>query len=118
MDGEYTECILKMLFPTFVIIPAYSPSVASFEVREREFANKYFASSVFANACSAVNVSSSKMGNGCIVCKEGTIAGAKIGDICRDSCPGTCGDNACVFIVEYNFSFDANTNTNIDVYRL
>lgn len=118
IDGEYTANILKMLFPTFVIISAWSPSVASFEKRELEFANKYFTSTVFANACSAINAAHPKIGNGCIISKENTVAGAKVGDICRNKCSLTCGDNACVYMIEYNFEFNAETNTDISVYKL
>ncbi len=118
IDGEYTEEIIKMLFPAFIIISAWSPSVASFEIREKEFANKYFSSSVFANACSSVNANSEKIGNGCIVSKEGTIAGANICDICRCSCLSSCGNDGCVYMLEYNFKFDAEHNTSISVHKI
>lgn len=111
IDGEYTVEILKMLFPVFVIIAAWSPSVASFEVREEEFANKYFTSSVLANACSSVDINSAKIGNGCIVSQENTIAGAAISDICRDHCTSSCGNGDCVYIIEYNFKYQADNNT-------
>ena len=116
IDGEYTEEILRMLFPTFTIISAWSPSVASFEMREKEFANKYFCSTVFANACSAVKSTADKIGNGCIVHKKGTIADGNIGSICRSNCEEMCENGSCAYVIEYNFAYEADNN--IRVYRL
>lgn len=118
IDGEYTDEILKMLLPEFTIISAWSPSVASFETRERKFANEYFSSTVFANACSAVRIGSDKIGNGCIVSKEQTIAGASIENIYRDNCESTCGNGTCVYMLEYNFECEVGINTCISVYKL
>lgn len=118
IDGEYTEKLVKMLLPLFVVISAWSPSVASFEQRQKEFANKYFASSVLANACSSVDRTSNKIGNGGIVHKENTIAGLELKELCRNNCQGTCGDRECLFVLEYDFFYSDEENTKLDAYKL
>ena len=57
--------------------------------RQSEFANKYFMSSILANACCAVRKSTARIGAAAIVHKENTIAGALIKEICRDKGAGT-----------------------------
>ncbi len=118
IDGEYTEEITKMLLPLLVIISAWSPSVASFEQRQRELANKYFTSSLLANACSSVKKNICKIGNGGIVHKENTIAGVEISGLCRDNCEKICENKKCLFIVDYDFSYSKEVNTNICVDKL
>lgn len=118
IDGEYTAEIAKALFPAFTVISAWSPSVASFESREKELANKYFTSSIFANACSSVDKNSHTICNGCIVNKENTIAGAWIRNLDRNNCIATCMKEACVFIMEYDFTFGSNHNTCITAQKI
>lgn len=120
IDADYTENISRMLLPAFVIISAWSRSVASFVQRQKELANKYFVSSVLANACSAVSENADVIGNAAIVHKEGTVAGSLIKDICRNSCNELCKESACVFIVEYDFSYNQaeNKNTDLRIYKL
>ena len=106
IDGEYTEEVAKMLLPMFVAIAAWSPSVASFEPRLKELANKYFASTVLCNACSAVELKKEKIGVGSIVSKKKTIVGSEIVEMERSDCISTCKNRECVYFLEYNFDFE------------
>lgn len=111
IDGEYTAEIAKALFPTFIVISAWSASVASFKSKEKEFANKYFTSSIFANSCSSVDINQDTICNGCIVSKENTIAGSYVCNLDRSNCTATCNADPCVFIMEYDFTFESDCNT-------
>lgn len=105
IDGVYTEKLIKTLLPVFIMIAAWSSSVASFEVRQREYACKYFTSTVLCNACGAVDAKKDKIGNGSIVVKKDTIADCNIRSIQRYSCEGgCCKEGVCLYIMEYTFS--------------
>lgn len=118
IDGEYTEELAHRLFPVFTIIAAWSPSLAQFAQRQKELANKYFVSSVLANACSSVRKTAVKIGNGGIVCKKGTIPDMCKKDIKREKCIATCNETECFYILDYDFSFkDKAKNTNIEIIR-
>lgn len=120
IDANYTEAIVKSLWPLIVMISAWSPSVASFEERQRDFANKYFTSSVLANACGSVKKDVCKIGNGSIVHKEKTIAGVEIKPVCRENCDGGCSTESCLFVVDYDFFYsdEEKINTNICIQKL
>lgn len=118
IDGEYTEEIAKLLLPFFLVICAWSPSVASFEPRQAKLANSYFISSILANSCSAVNMEKSQIGNASIIQKQETIAGMYTLPICRDECMENCESSACIYIAEYDFSYNEEKNTQLHVYRL
>lgn len=118
IDGKYTAEIARALLPFLVVISAWSPSVRSFEGRQEELANKYFVSSVLANACGAVRKDAKKIGNAGIVHKNDTVAGIYFEDICRDNCSGSCGKCSCAYIVEYDFSYSNGGDTNININRL
>lgn len=106
IDGEYTEELAGMLLPVLVVIAAWSPSVASFEPRQQEYASKYFVSTVMCNACSAVDVKKDKIGNGSIVTKTGTIAGCELKPILRKDCDDNCENGTCAYFLEYDFAFE------------
>ena len=120
IDGEYTEEIARMLMPFLVIISACSRSVASFTVRQRELANKYFASSILANACCAVRKDNErkKIGNAGIVHKNRTLAGIHIEDMCRDKGCIDCKEKACVYIVDFDFTYNSDVNTKLTINKL
>lgn len=120
IDGIYTEEIAKLLLPFFLVICAWSPSVASFGPRQDELANSYFISSILANSCSAVKMDKKIIGNAGIVEKQETIAGMHPEPLCREDCAESCESCACVYIAEYDFSFSAEkkVNTKLRVYRL
>ena len=119
IDGVYTEEVAKMLLPVLVAIAAWSPSVASFEPRLEDYANKHFTSAVLCNACSSVNAKSRKIGAGSIVAKKGSIAKAELKSIDRTNCQLHCKSMTCVYFLEYDFSFEAdvkNTQLTCDRY--
>lgn len=118
IDGKYTSEIVRALLPFLVIIAAWSPSVRSFEPRQKELANKYFVSSILVNACGAVKKDAKKIGNAGIVHKKDTIAGIHFENICRDDCDTSCPKCPCAFIVEYDFSYNDSRNTNISIIRI
>lgn len=114
IDGEYTEELARIFLPLLIVISACSKSVASFMQRQSEFANKYFMSSILANACCAVRKSTARIGAAAIVHKENTIAGALIKEICRDNCVTDCKKSGCVYIVQFDFSYvDQKKNTQL-----
>lgn len=118
IDGEYTEHLAHRFFPVFTIIAAWSPSLAQFVERQKELANKYFVSSVLANACSSIRKKALKIGNGGIVSKKGTIAGMFKKDIKREGCTVNCNAGKCFYILDYDFSFeDKRKNTDIKIIR-
>ena len=117
IDDDYTSVLSKALLPLFVIISAYSKSVASFEQRQSELANKYFISSVLGNACSAVAKSADKIGNGSIVHKTSTIAGVKIKGLERNQCNKDEDCKGCYYILDYDFMFGDNKNTEFCISR-
>lgn len=104
IDGEYTELLLRIFHPAFVVISAWSPSVQTFIKREKEFANRYFVNSIMANACSAVASGNRNIGNGCIVARKGTIADSKEEYICRMNCEADCDEQQCVYIIDYDYT--------------
>ena len=118
IDGEHTEVMARVFLPFLLVISAWSRSVKSFEERQRELANKYFISSILANACGAVKKDAVKIGNAGIVHKKGTIAGILFQDICRDKCSGACEKCECAYIVEFDFTYDDITNTKISINKL
>lgn len=118
IDGKYTEEIAKLLLPFLVIISAWSPSVRSFEERQKELANRYFISSILANACSAVRKDARKIGNAGIIHKNDTVAGILFEDICRDNCSSSCAGCTCAYIVEFDFTYNDSTDTNIRINKL
>lgn len=126
IDGEYTAELARILLPAFIITAAWSPSVATFEERQRELANKYFVSTVLGNACSAVAIDKKKIGNGSIVQKSKTIAGVQMKEIRRKkflsmkhksyllnrACKG------CYFLFDYDFNFVKDKkNTKLQVKK-
>lgn len=117
IDDDYTSVLSRALLPLFVIISAYSKSVASFEPRQTELANKYFVSTVLGNACNAVKKSSVKIGNGSIIHKTNTIAGVKIEGIERNQCNVNEECKGCYYILDYNFTFENNINTDLYISR-
>lgn len=118
IDGEYTLELAKILLPAFTIISAWSSSVASFVPRQKELANKYFVSSVLANACASVDKRTLRIGHGSIVHKSGTIAGEDIRDIERDNCISKCMSEGCFYILDYDFSYEeGKQNTNLEIFR-
>ena len=106
IDGEYTEELVKMLLPVLVAIAAWSPSVASFKPRLEELANKYFASAVLCNACSAVDTEKENIGLASIVTKKKTIVGCDKVVIKREQCIGRCGAVPCIYFLEYDFGYE------------
>lgn len=118
IDGEYTEKLARYFLPAFTIIAAWSPSLAQFAERQKELANKYFVSSVLANACSSIRKTALNIGNGGIVSKRKTIAGICKKDIQRDGCTANCSTGGCFYLLDYDFSFeDKVKNTNIEIIR-
>lgn len=111
IDCEYTEKLSRYLLPLFVVIAAWSKSVASFKSRQKELANKYFTSTVLGNACSAVAKESVSIGNGSIIHKTRTVAGSDIQDINRDACYEEDGEcKGCYYILNYDFTFEKEGN--------
>ena len=118
IDGEYTEKLAHYLLPAFTIIAAWSPSLAQFAERQREMANKYFVSSILANACSSIRKRALKIGNGAIICKRGTITQICKKDIKRKSCMENCSKEGCLYLLEYDFSYEEKEkNTDIEILR-
>lgn len=118
IDGEYTEEIAKMLLPTLVAIAAWSPSVASFEPRLAELANKYFSNAVLCNACSAIKREKEIIGSASIVSKKESIAGNMIGELKRENCVEVCGSKPCIYFLEYDFTFEPEArNTQLTYYK-
>ncbi len=118
IDGEYTEELAHYLLPVFIIIAAWSPSLAQFAERQREMANKYFISSVLANACGSIRKRALKIGNGAIVCKRGTITQVCKKDIKRDNCMANCSKEGCLYLLDYDFSYkEKEKNTDIAITR-
>ena len=118
IDGKCTEEIVRLLHPFCVVISAWSPSVKSFKVRQEELANKFFANSIFVNACSAVGKRRVEIGNAGIVHKRGTVAGIRFEPIRRDKCSTNCKYSTCVYIAEYDFEYLNNGNTKISISKL
>ena len=119
IDGEYTEEIVRLLLPFMVVISACSPSVASFTEPQQEMAHKYFTSSILANACCAVDGCTGRknIGNAGIVHKNQTLAGIHIEDICRDDSCANCKEQECVYIIDFDFTYDNNTNTKLTISK-
>lgn len=118
IDGEYTEELARLLIPFMIIISAWSPSVKSFEERQRKLANEYFISSVLANACVAVRKETSRIGNAGIVHKNDTVAGIHFEDICREDYRNACETCICAYIIECDFTYDDSRNTKNTINRL
>lgn len=118
IDGEYTEEIARLLLPVLVIISAWSPSVASFVERQRELSNRYFVSSIMANACSAVRKETKRIGNAGIIHKNNTIPGILMENMCRSNCEDTCSDCACAYIIEFDFTYNESSDTKISIDKL
>ncbi len=118
IDGEYTEEISRLLLPVLVIISAWSPSVSTFVERQQELSNKYFVSSILANACSAVRKETKRIGNAGIVHKKNTIPDILVENMCRSDCVDTCSNHACAYIIEFDFTYNENSNTKIRINKL
>ena len=118
IDGKYTEEIARLLLPVLVIISAWSPSVSTFVERQRELANRYFISSILANACSAVRKETKRIGNAGIVHKKNTIPDISVENMCRSNCVDTCSDHACAYIIEFDFTYNKSSNTGININKL
>lgn len=123
IDCEYTEKLSKYLLPLFVVIAAWSSSVASFKGRQEELANKYFISTVLGNGCGAVAKESVRIGNGSIIHKLCTVPGSWIQDINRAGCYGKDGKcKGCYYILDYDFTFEneddhIKKNTELYIFR-
>lgn len=118
IDGDYTEELAQLLLPAFVIIAAWSLSINQFVQRQKELANKYFISTVLANACSARKKRVLRIGNGGIASKKGTIAGTGMEYIKREQCFECCDSKGCFYMLDYDFSYvDKKKNTDIKITR-
>lgn len=117
IDGEYTEKLARYLLPLFVVVSACSRSVASFENRQRELANKYFINTVLGNACNAVRKDAIKIGNASSIYKPHTIVEANIRDINRKKCYKKDREcNGCYYILNYDFSIsNINKDTGLNI---
>ena len=54
IDGEYTDSLVRMFHPSFVMIPAWSTSMSSFDSCMKDNANRFHAATVLCNCCNAV----------------------------------------------------------------
>ena len=55
IDGDYTDQLVKTFCPSFVVIPAWSHSVSSFDSNMNSYANTIHTMSLLCNSCNAVN---------------------------------------------------------------
>lgn len=116
VDGVYSSELVRIFCPSYVIIPAWSTSVASFNTFIRHYANTAHAVSFLCNCCNAVGYGKrgggKNFGSNNVICswcapkKEGSIMNATVESFSRTSlCSQSCNDGqGCIFCVDIDFS--------------
>lgn len=106
IDGR-TESLANLFVPSFLVVPAWSQSINSFDTRFLTLANTIHTVSLLCNCCNAVKGTDKKVtGKIAVPQKRGTRMDALIQEITRDKdCTHFCQDHGgCVVQVEINFA--------------
>lgn len=106
IDG-YTENLAKIFMPSLILTPAWSRSVASFDVGFRALAGKFHTMALLCNCCNAVRGCGAKnIGKLYIPEKRGTGMDAKIQPIAREMCCTSLCKNrgGCMIQIDIDFS--------------
>lgn len=106
IDGR-TESLANFFVPSFLMVPAWSQSITSFDTRFLTLANTIHTVSLLCNCCNAVKGTDKKVtGKIAVPQKRGTRMDALLQEITRDKdCTHSCQNHGgCVVQVEISFA--------------
>lgn len=106
IDGR-TESLANLFVPSFLMVPAWSQSITSFDTRFLTLANTIHTVSLLCNCCNAVKGTDKKVtGKIAVPQKRGTKMDALLQEITRDKdCTHFCQNHGgCVVQVEISFA--------------
>ncbi len=108
IDGEYTSYLADLFLPSFVLVPAWSESVNSFDTRLKSLADTIHAASLLCNCCNAVkrDKDNTVIGWFYMPAKQNTRMKAKLLNISHNQgCKKLCKERGgCIVQVEVDFS--------------
>lgn len=105
INGEYTEKLIKIFSPCFVLAPAYSASVSSFEPHFDRYGKEFHVCSVLCNCCDSVGEKYNQVGIVCYPQKKDSRMQVTEKKIARNSvCQKSCQKSTCCQMVTFDFS--------------
>ncbi len=108
-DGP-ADLFSKIFLPLLIVIPAWSPSVSSFE-RLTGSTKDNFTSFVMSDACSAVHSDKEfSIGMSIIVTKHNSVVSGNAKAISKSGCSSSDCDQGCLEVLEYDFRFVPGKN--------
>lgn len=109
IDGDYTDRLIKIFRPSFAMIPAWSPSISSFDSYMTQYANTMHVATLLCNSCDAVKANSDEampIACFCMPQKRGNVMNAQLDKQFREpECQTSCRENGgCVFLYRVDYS--------------
>lgn len=106
IDDVYTTELVKVFRPAFITTVAWSPSSGSFKDNFTEYANLYFANSIFCNGCGALDPRAGWYAAAMMVGKSKTKPKGDFRKIYRDKDGCADCDRMCSYLFEFDFAPD------------
>ncbi len=105
IDGEYVIHLANLFMPSMLIVPAWSRSVNSFDIRLSSLAATIHTASLLCNCCNAVGRQNDLIGKFYMPQKQESYMKAQKIELKREGCVGSCEEHGgCIMMIEVDFS--------------